>query len=98
MGADVVKVEPPQGDGMRLLGPCDEAVKPLFHMALNDGKDVRRIDLKSPVCRRGLLPVAGARSGGGPCRGVARSEPAGGFQALVDGQPPATRRDMTARE
>jgi alpha-methylacyl-CoA racemase len=49
MDADVVKVELPQGDGMRLLGPCDGAVKPLF-------------------------PVP------------------------VDGQPPATRRDMTARE
>ncbi len=47
MGADVIKVEPPQGDGMRLLGPRDAAGKPLFHAALNAGKTVRRIDLKS---------------------------------------------------
>jgi alpha-methylacyl-CoA racemase len=48
MGADVIKVEPPGGDGMRLLGPRDAAGKPLFHAALNAGKTVRHIDLKSP--------------------------------------------------
>jgi alpha-methylacyl-CoA racemase len=47
MGADVIKVEPPQGDAMRLLGPRDAAGKPLFHAALNAGKTIRRIDLKS---------------------------------------------------
>src|ERR1700751_983099 len=47
MGAEVIKVEPPQGDAMRLLGPRDAAGKPLFHAALNAGKTIRRIDLKS---------------------------------------------------
>jgi alpha-methylacyl-CoA racemase len=47
MGADVVKIEPPQGDGMLQLGPRDAAGTPLFHAALNAGKTLRRIDLKS---------------------------------------------------
>ena len=28
MGAEVLKIEPPHGDGMRLLGPRDAAGKP----------------------------------------------------------------------
>jgi alpha-methylacyl-CoA racemase len=55
MGADVLKVEPPQGDGMRLLGPRDAAGKPLFHAAVNAGKTVCRIDLKSPDGRQEFL-------------------------------------------
>lgn len=55
MGADVLKVEPPQGDGMRLLGPRDATGKPLFHAALNAGKTVCRIDLKSLDGRQEFL-------------------------------------------
>jgi alpha-methylacyl-CoA racemase len=57
MGADVVKVEPPQGDSMRLLGPSDGNGKPLFHAALNAGKTVRRIDLKSPDGKKEFLEL-----------------------------------------
>jgi crotonobetainyl-CoA:carnitine CoA-transferase CaiB-like acyl-CoA transferase len=45
-GAEVLKVEPPQGDGMLQLGPRDAAVTPLFHAALNAGKTICRLDLK----------------------------------------------------
>jgi alpha-methylacyl-CoA racemase len=55
MGADVLKVEPPQGDGMLLLGPRDAAGKPLFHASVNAGKTVCRIDLKSPDGRQEFL-------------------------------------------
>jgi len=55
MGADVLKVEPPQGDGMRLPGPRDAAGKPLFHAAVNAGKTVCRIDLKTPEGRTEFL-------------------------------------------
>jgi crotonobetainyl-CoA:carnitine CoA-transferase CaiB-like acyl-CoA transferase len=57
MGADVVKVEPPQGDGMLSLGPRDATGKPLFHAALNAGKTVRRIDLKSADGKREFLDL-----------------------------------------
>ncbi|HEY0425565.1 MAG TPA: CoA transferase, partial [Rhodopila sp.] len=60
MGADVVKVEPPHGDGMRLLGPRDPAGKPLFHAALNAGKSVRRIDLKSAGRKQEFLQLTDA--------------------------------------
>jgi alpha-methylacyl-CoA racemase len=48
MGAEVIKIEPPAGDGMRELGPRDEADVPVFHAAINAGKTICRLDLKSP--------------------------------------------------
>ena len=45
-GAEVLKVEPPQGDGMLQLGPRDADGTPLFHAALNAGKTICRLDLK----------------------------------------------------
>ncbi len=48
MGADVVKVEPPQGDPMRALDPVtnDRGDGP-YHALVNAGKRVIRLDLKS---------------------------------------------------
>lgn len=48
MGADVVKVEPPQGDPMRALDPVtnDRDAGP-YHALVNAGKRVIRLDLKS---------------------------------------------------
>jgi alpha-methylacyl-CoA racemase len=57
-GAEVLKVEPPQGDGMMQLGPRDAAGTPLFHAALNAGKRVCRLDLKHAECRQELLSLA----------------------------------------
>jgi alpha-methylacyl-CoA racemase len=47
MGAQVIKIEPPSGDGMRSLGPRGSDGEPVFYASLNAGKAVRRIDLKS---------------------------------------------------
>lgn len=47
MGAEVLKVEPPRGDEMRNLGPRDGAGDALFYGALNAGKSLVRLDLKS---------------------------------------------------
>ncbi len=57
-GAEVLKVEPPQGDGMRVLGPRDTAGMPIFHAALNAGKTICRLDLKSDAGREKLLALA----------------------------------------
>ncbi len=57
-GAEVLKVEPPQGDGMRLLGPRDAEGTPLFHAALNAGKQLCRLDLKSLAGKSALLALA----------------------------------------
>ncbi|MFM0359562.1 CaiB/BaiF CoA transferase family protein [Paraburkholderia sediminicola] len=48
MGAQVIKIEPPGGDGMCELGPRDAADVPVFHAAINAGKTICRLDLKSP--------------------------------------------------
>jgi len=48
MGADVLKVEPPNGDPMRELNPItNERGAAPFHGVINAGKRVVRIDLKS---------------------------------------------------
>ncbi len=48
MGADVLKVEPPNGDPMRSLNPVsNQRGKAPFHKSINAGKNVVRIDLKS---------------------------------------------------
>jgi alpha-methylacyl-CoA racemase len=57
-GAEVLKVEPPQGDGMRELGPRDANGTPLFHAALNAGKTICRLDLKTSEGRSELLSLA----------------------------------------
>jgi crotonobetainyl-CoA:carnitine CoA-transferase CaiB-like acyl-CoA transferase len=51
MGAEVVKIEPPTGDGMRDLGPRDADGDPVFYASLNAGKSLRQLDLKSPEGR-----------------------------------------------
>lgn len=60
MGADVTKVEPPTGDGMRLLGPRDADGTPLFHAAINAGKTIYQLDLKSVEGKRACLDLADA--------------------------------------
>ncbi|MFZ4534094.1 MAG: CaiB/BaiF CoA transferase family protein [Alsobacter sp.] len=55
MGAEVIKIEPPDGDQMRHLGPRDARGEPVFYRALNAGKAVRRMNLKDEVARRDLL-------------------------------------------
>jgi alpha-methylacyl-CoA racemase len=57
-GAEVVKIEPLQGDGMRQLGPRDANGMPLFHAAMNAGKTIRRLDLKSEEGKSEFLAMA----------------------------------------
>lgn len=48
MGAEVVKVEPPQGDPMAAFEPRDpDGVSP-YYKAVNAGKTIVRLDLKTP--------------------------------------------------
>ena len=75
LGADVVKVETPAGDTMRLIGPWrHEGMGPLFLQANRNKRSVV-LDLKSP---EGKQAIINWRAGG--CAGVerpsARSRPA----------------------
>lgn len=55
MGAEVLKIEPPAGDGMQHLGPVDDRGRPIFYRALNAGKTVQKIDLKDARGRAAFL-------------------------------------------
>lgn len=51
-GAQVIKVEPPSGDPMRVFGPLDGDGTTPAYKALNAGKAVVRLDLKGEDARR----------------------------------------------
>jgi alpha-methylacyl-CoA racemase len=55
-GADVCKVEPPDGDELARMTPLwPEA--PAMYAALNDGKRIERLNLKDPRDREALRPL-----------------------------------------
>ncbi len=58
MGADVLKIEGPDGDDMQHLGPRDARGNPIFYPSLNGGKKVRRMDLKNVAVRAEFLKLA----------------------------------------
>jgi crotonobetainyl-CoA:carnitine CoA-transferase CaiB-like acyl-CoA transferase len=58
MGADVVKVEPPQGDTVRGLGPARHAGMGAIFLQANRGKRSIVLDLKAEVGRQALLRIA----------------------------------------
>jgi len=58
LGADVVKVEPPEGDTTRQLGPMRNPAMGAFYLAVNRNKRSIVLDLKQEAARRVLLRLA----------------------------------------
>jgi crotonobetainyl-CoA:carnitine CoA-transferase CaiB-like acyl-CoA transferase len=58
LGADVVKVEPPEGDTTRQLGPMRNPDMGAFYLAVNRNKRSIVLDLKQEAARRALLRLA----------------------------------------
>jgi crotonobetainyl-CoA:carnitine CoA-transferase CaiB-like acyl-CoA transferase len=58
LGADVVKVEPPEGDTTRQLGPMRNPAMGAFYLAVNRNKRSIVLDLKQETARRVLLRLA----------------------------------------
>src|SRR5215468_2893260 len=58
LGADVVKVEPPEGDTTRQLGPMRNRDMGAFYLAVNRNKRSIVLDLKQETARRVLLRLA----------------------------------------
>ena len=58
MGADVVKVEPPEGDMLREIGPRKSPGMAPIHLALGSSKRSVVLDLKRPRARAALTRVA----------------------------------------
>ena len=58
LGADVVKVEPPEGDTTRQLGPMRNPGMGAFYLAVNRNKRSIVLDLKQEPARRVLVRLA----------------------------------------
>jgi crotonobetainyl-CoA:carnitine CoA-transferase CaiB-like acyl-CoA transferase len=58
LGADVVKVEPPEGDTTRQLGPMRNPDMGAFYLAVNRNKRSIVLDLKQEAARGALLRLA----------------------------------------
>jgi crotonobetainyl-CoA:carnitine CoA-transferase CaiB-like acyl-CoA transferase len=57
MGAEVLKIEPPAGDEMRVMGPIGSNGRSVYFDAVNAGKTVRRLDFKRPDDRLAYLDL-----------------------------------------
>ena len=58
LGADVIKIEPPEGDTTRQLGPMRNPDMGAFYLAVNRNKRSIVLDLKQEAARRVLLKLA----------------------------------------
>lgn len=76
-GADVIKVEPPEGGSTRRTGPSTDAGMNAIFLGVNRGKRSVVLDLKTPSGREALLKLVDTP-------GVLHRRPAGHLRAAGD--------------
>lgn len=57
LGAEVIKIEPPQGDEIRALGPKGVDGRPVYFETINAGKSTRRMNLRDAEVRKTFLDM-----------------------------------------
>ncbi len=58
LGAEVIKVEPPEGEMMRSIGPARNPGMAAYYLNINRGKKSLVLDLKRPAARAAILRLA----------------------------------------
>jgi crotonobetainyl-CoA:carnitine CoA-transferase CaiB-like acyl-CoA transferase len=58
LGAEVIKVEPPEGEMMRSIGPARNPGMAAYYLNINRGKKSLALDLKRPAARAAILKLA----------------------------------------
>lgn len=106
LGADVIKVEPPEGDAMRFMGPARSHGMSAVYLSNNRNKRSVVLDLKRPAARAALIRMTNSadvfvhnmRPGAAARLGLSYPDLKGGNPRLVYASASGYRADSAFRD